>query len=168
MSKLFKNRALPLLCMLALGCSSAAVAKEDSDAGKAVTEILNMQKDAWNKGDLDQFMSGYLHSPDISFTSGGKEVWGYDALKERYQKRYGQSKDTMGQLKFTDLKTFELGPKNELVIGHWHLDLASSSLDGVFSLIFVKAKDGWKIFHDHTSLAEKKPADETKEPVQKQ
>ena len=150
--------------------SAPAFSASKKAAADAVIEVLNAQKDAWNKGDLDGFMAGYLHSPDMSFTSGGKEVWGYDALKERYQKRYGQSKETMGQLKFTELKAFELGPKNELVIGHWHLDLASSSLDGVFSLVFVKAKDGWKCFHDHTSLAEKKPAEPEKaaEPASKQ
>jgi len=128
-----------------------------SAAGVAVTTLLSSQKDAWNKGDLDKFMSGYLNSEKLSFTSAGNIVWGYDALRTRYQKKYGESKETMGKLEFSDLKTYDLGPENELMIGRWHLDLATTSLDGVFSLVFVNTKDGWRIMHDHTSLAEKRP-----------
>lgn len=128
-------------------------------AGESVKKVLLAQRDAWNKGDLDNFMSGYVHTDKLSFTSAGNIVWGYDALRERYQKKYGQSKETMGKLEFSDLKTYDLGPENELMIGRWHLDLATTSLDGVFSLVFVNTKEGWRIMHDHTSLAEKRPAE---------
>jgi beta-aspartyl-peptidase (threonine type) len=97
-------------------------------------------------------MSSYLRSPDTSYTAGGSEVWGYDALRERYQKHYGSSKETMGQLKFDILKVLDLGPRNALCIGHWHLERKGQpDLDGTFSLVFVRTDDGWKIVHDHTS-----------------
>ncbi len=137
--------------------SDTSTKEPRSAAGEAVTNLLVSQKEAWNKGDLDNFMSGYLHSEKLSFTSAGNIVWGYEALRARYQKKYGESKETMGKLEFSDLKTYDLGPKNELMIGRWHLDLATTSLDGVFSLVFVNTKDGWRIMHDHTSLAEKRP-----------
>lgn len=112
-----------------------------------------MQAQAWNKGDLEKFMTGYLHSNETSYTSGGKIVWGYDALKERYEKRYGKSTESMGKLSFSDLKILDLEKNHALCIGHWHLEGAENkTYDGVFSLVLRHAKDGWKVIHDHTSL----------------
>ncbi len=118
-----------------------------------VKDLLEMQATAWNKGDLQTFMTGYLNSDNISYTSGGKVVWGYQALKDRYEKRYGNKADTMGKLAFSDLKTTELGKDHALCIGHWHLVGKDKTFDGVFSLILRHTKTGWKVIHDHTSLS---------------
>ncbi|MBX9723084.1 MAG: nuclear transport factor 2 family protein [Candidatus Obscuribacterales bacterium] len=126
---------------------------KSSSAKDDVAAVLQLQADAWNQGDLDKFMSAYLNSEETSYTSGGTEVWGYKALHDRYQNKYGKSPETMGKLSFSDLKCFDLGSKNELAIGRWHLELKTTTLDGVFSLVLVKSKDGWKILHDHTSLS---------------
>lgn len=123
----------------------------------ALPAVLKQQADSWNKGDLHGFMKSYLKSPQISYTSGGIVVNGYDALQKRYVEKYGSKKDTMGQLSFSDLKITELGTKNALCIGNWHLERAKQpTIDGVFSLIFAKTNDGWKIIHDHTSAKPEK------------
>lgn len=128
-----------------------------ADLKTELEQTINKQKDCWNKGDLDGFMSVYLNSKDICFTSSGVEVWGYDALRERYQKKYGANKDTMGKLDFRDLRITELSPKSALVIGHWHLERNSGApMAGTFSLVLVKAKGEWKIIHDHSSLLSEK------------
>lgn len=143
--------------LLLLGLFTQARCAEPTTT-EAVTAVLNMQAEAWNRGDLDAFMTGYLQSPDTSYTSGGVEVWGYSALRDRYQKRYGDSKATMGKLQFTDLKIFDQGPNNALCIGHWHLDRSSEPpIDGIFSLVLVHTNAGWKVFHDHTSVIDKQP-----------
>lgn len=148
--------ALSAILFLALESSNMAMATEQSKSSKQIEAVLSAQCDAWNKGSLDEFMKGYLQSDNTSYTSGGTEVWGYEALQERYQKKYGNSPETMGKVKFSDLKIIDLGSKNALVIGHWHLDKPdSTNLDGTFSLVLVLTKNGWKIMHDHTSLAEK-------------
>ncbi|MBY0546521.1 MAG: nuclear transport factor 2 family protein [Candidatus Obscuribacterales bacterium] len=148
--------ALPVCCLLSsfwIGVGSSTKAAEASSK-EAVTSLLQLQNDAWNKGDLDTFMTGYLDSPDLSFTASGKEVWGYEALRDRYRTRYGQSKESMGRLSFSDVRVFDLGAANALAIGHWHLVRESSSekLDGTFSLVLVRTDKGWKILHDHTSM----------------
>lgn len=151
--------AFAIALALFLSCPQVMKASTKSSSVKdAVEAVLNSQKDAWNRGDLDGFMKGYLHSENTSYTSGGTEVWGYEALSQRYAKKYGQSPETMGRLSFTDLRTFDLGKKHDsaLVIGHWHLELKQTTLDGIFSLVFVKVNNDWRIMHDHTSLAEKK------------
>ena len=143
-----------LTILILSGFATTAESKAEApNTQKAIETVLTKQCDAWNKGDLDEFMKGYLHSEKTSYTSGGTEVWGYDALHDRYQKKYGQSPETMGKLKFSELKVFPLGAKNALVIGHWHLDPQKPpAVDGVFSLVFVKTNDGWKVMHDHTSV----------------
>jgi ketosteroid isomerase-like protein len=126
-----------------------------ANATANVTALLQMQADAWNRGDLDTFVSGYLHSPEISYVSSDSEVWGYDALRDRYQRKYGDKHDTMGTLKFSDLKVQDLGRRNALCIGRWHLERSDKpTVDGIFSLVLVHTNSGWKIMHDHTSVSE--------------
>jgi ketosteroid isomerase-like protein len=135
--------------------SAAAGATKTSNAKTDVTALLQMQADAWNHGDLDTFLSGYLHSPQISYVSSDSEVWGYDALRDRYQRKYGDKHDTMGTLKFSDLKVQDLGRRNSLCIGRWHLErIEKPTVDGIFSLVLVRTNSGWKIMHDHTSVSE--------------
>jgi len=38
------------------------------------------------------------------------------------------------------------------VLGHWHLKRDSGDVGGVFSLVWQRFPEGWKIVHDHTSL----------------
>jgi ketosteroid isomerase-like protein len=133
-----------------------AIGKE-GNAEKGVHLTLQTQSDAWNKGDLEQFLNGYMHSDQTSFVSGGTKVKGYDALRDRYLKKYGSSSQTMGKLSFSDLEVSKLGRKNALCIGHWLVERSDkSTIGGIFSLVFVRTKSGWKIMHDHTSVADAK------------
>lgn len=143
-----------LLAVLLVISSLAANSKnKEAGATSGVTELLSMQSDAWNKGDIDKFLTGYVNSTEISFVSAESEVWGYEALRDRYVKKYGDNKTTMGELSFGDLKIQNLGADNALCIGHWHLKRdGKDPLNGIFSLVVVRTKSGWKILHDHTSV----------------
>jgi len=44
-----------------------------------------------------------------------------------------------------------LGPEAALVLGRWHLKREKDDLGGVFTLVWQRFPDGWKIIHDHTS-----------------
>ena len=43
-----------------------------------------------------------------------------------------------------------------LAFGRWHLKREKDEPSGLFTLLFRKTEDGWKIIHDHTSAAERK------------
>lgn len=118
--------------------------------------VLNMQAEAWNHGDIEGYMQGYWKSDSLLFTSGGKIRRGWKATLEKYQKSYGTT-SKMGTLKFSELEIKLLSPVSAWVFGHWELVRDSDNPGGVFTLIFKKFPDGWKIIHDHTSTTPKSP-----------
>jgi len=124
-------------------------ALEDSTEA-AIRRLLEVQEGAWNRGDLDGFMSGYWDSPELVFTSGAQVRRGYRPLLERYRETYGTDAE-MGRLGFSGLEVHPLGPSTAWALGRWELELAERRLGGVFTLVLRKIEGEWKIVHDHTS-----------------
>ena len=121
----------------------------------AIQKVLSDQQAAWNNRDLDAFMSGYWNSPDLTFSSRGKTIAGWQATFDRYRKTYQSSGAEMGKLEFSDLKIEMLAKNAAFVRGEFHLTMPDGKTPhGVFTLIFRKFPEGWKIVHDHTSAAE--------------
>jgi ketosteroid isomerase-like protein len=126
-----------------------------ADSESAIKHVLTAQQEAWNRHDLDGFMSGYWNSPDLTFFSGAKETRGWQATLERYRATYNSPGHAMGKLDFSDLRIEMLGPEGAFVRGAWRLTMPEGkNPEGKFTLIFRKFGDGWKIIHDHTSAAE--------------
>jgi beta-aspartyl-peptidase (threonine type) len=137
-----------LLCAAPLLAQPPEPAAAADDA--AIRAVLAAQVLAWNKGDLDGFMSEYWNDPRLTYISGGKAVVGWKALKDRYRAAYqGEGKD-MGKLRFADLSLEAVGPA-VLVRGKWEVTIGKEPNGGWFTLLFRKFPDGWKITHDHTS-----------------
>ena len=134
-----------------LGLAAAAPAAPPSPAEEGVRKVLDAQVAAWNKGDLDEFMAGYWRSPDLTFFAGGNVTRGWEATLERYRKRYRSEGKEMGRLAFRDLDITVLGPDSAVVRGRWQLELKSEKPGGLFTLLFRKRPEGWRIVHDHTS-----------------
>jgi beta-aspartyl-peptidase (threonine type) len=42
--------------------------------------------------------------------------------------------------------------KQAVLLGLWHLHRGSGDTGGVFSLVFQRLPEGWRIVHHHTSL----------------
>jgi ketosteroid isomerase-like protein len=122
-------------------------------AVREIRAVLDSQVGAWNRRDLEGFMQGYWHSPDLTFYSGGTVVSGWEETLGRYRNRYQSAGNEMGMLEFSDLKIELLGPKAAFVRGRFHLKMTTGESSGIFTLTFRKLADGWKIVHDHTSTA---------------
>jgi beta-aspartyl-peptidase (threonine type) len=123
---------------------------------KSINEVLSAQQGAWNRGDVDSFLIGYWRSPELTFSGGNGVSRGWDGVLARYKKSY-PNHAAMGQLEFSDLEFRFLGPEAALVLGQWHLKRESGDIGGVFTLVWQKFPDGWKIVHDHTSAVGAKP-----------
>jgi ketosteroid isomerase-like protein len=122
---------------------------------QTVKHVLVSQVEAWNKGDLEGYMQGYWHSPELTFYSGGTITQGWEPTLERYRKRYQSGGNEMGHLEFQDLQVQPLGAKSAVATGKWQLTMRDGKKPhGLFTLIFLQTEQGWKIVHDHTSSAE--------------
>ena len=116
----------------------------------AIRAVLDAQQSTWNRGDVDAFLVGYWHSPELTFSGSSGVSRGWDGVMARYKKTY-PDRAAMGQLDFSELEFRFLGPDAALVLGRWHLKREKDELGGVFSLVWQRFPDGWKIVHDHTS-----------------
>jgi ketosteroid isomerase-like protein len=122
---------------------------------KEVEQVLRTQQEAWNHHDLDGFMAGYWNSAELTFFSGGKVTSGWRAALDRYRAKYAGPGNEMGTLEFSDLRIEMLGPEAAFVRGAFHLTMSDGKTPhGIFTLVFRRFPDGWKIVHDHTSAAE--------------
>lgn len=115
-----------------------------------IRAVLERQKDAWNRGDIQAFMQGYHRRPDIVFTSAAKIRRGWDETLAAYEKKY-VSGDAMGHLEFTEVELQPVGADGAIALGHWALTETPKAGDGVFSLVFARIDGRWAIVHDHTS-----------------
>ncbi|MGB7437742.1 MAG: nuclear transport factor 2 family protein [Candidatus Acidiferrum sp.] len=148
--------ALIASAVLLAGRSDTGPTKQTDDSIRvAITAVLNDQVTSWNRGDVNAFMKAYWNSPELTFAGSSGFTRGWQPVLDHYRKNYPDQK-AMGQLDFSQLEVHPLGQNAVLVLGHWHLKRASDELSGVFTLIFQKFPDGWKIIHDHSSLESKK------------
>ena len=122
---------------------------------QAIKQVLVSQVEAWNHGNLQGYMKGYWHSPDLTFFSGGTVTKGWEPTLLRYQQRYqGQGKE-MGKLEFQDLNIDLLSRRAAVVTGKWQLTMSDGKQPhGLFTLIVKRIDGDWHIVHDHTSVAE--------------
>jgi ketosteroid isomerase-like protein len=150
-----RTAALSALLVLTVLCTLTRSSQAQSESQSAIEKVLHLQQGAWNRHDLDAFMTGYWKSPDLTFFSGGKENHGWQAAMDRYKATYTSPGHEMGKLDFSDLRIEMLGPDAAFVRGAWHLTMSDGKTPhGLFTLIFRKFPDGWKIIHDHTSSAD--------------
>ena len=69
-----------------------------------LSDQLKQSATRWNNGDLEGFLQDYYQGDQMTFTSGGRILQGFEALEQRYRKAYGDSTETMGTLSFSDLE----------------------------------------------------------------
>lgn len=150
----------PLCLRLGLGLGLLLVAApargDDGETTAAIRKVLDRQTECWNKGDLDGFLEGYWHDPRVVFQSGGDRHDGFDAMRDRYVRRYKAEGKAMGRVTFSGVEVIPLGADSAYVRGAWGLVLPDGGKPhGLFTLVFrrLPGGDGWKIVHDHTSIA---------------
>jgi len=124
----------------------------------AIRAVMAAQVAAWNRGDIPGFMQAYEDSAETTFI-GASLRKGYAPILARYLKAYS-SPEQMGALSFGDLEVRLLpgscgAAELAVVTGTFHLERTAKGEakkdDGIFSLVWRKGPQGWKILLDHTS-----------------
>ena len=138
------------LAGLAAACAGPQRTFSGSDEG-AIRSLLAAQEAAWNRGDLDGYMGGYLHSDELVFTSASKIRRGWQETHDKYKTKYGSDPSTMGKLGFEILGVQQLGADGAIVLGRWTLTDTPNAGSGIFSVALRRTETGWLVVHDHTS-----------------
>jgi beta-aspartyl-peptidase (threonine type) len=141
-------RKSPFLSMFFFMTTLATSFQNDS-VQKELLRILDLQKAAWNEQNIEGFMAYYWSSDEFTYQSGANRLHGWKTLLERYKKSY--SGENWGKLDFTDLEVNVLGADSAYVLGRWKLDFKGAAKEGVFTIIFKRFPEGWRIIHDHSS-----------------
>ncbi len=118
-----------------------------------LADLLAEQADAWNRGDLEGFMSFYWQSDELTFVSGERVIRGWQATLDRYKKRYPTRED-MGLLDFDDLRIDAHSDEQAQVAGKWRVRAKGNELGGGFLLTIRKVDGRWLIVRDHTTSNE--------------
>ncbi|MCC6818508.1 MAG: DUF4440 domain-containing protein [Bacteroidia bacterium] len=134
-------------------CNNTITVKQplfSSDDTIQIAEVLNKQRDDWNLGDIDAYMTGYEHSDSLKFITRRGLRMGYDSIAMRYKRSYS-SKEKMGHLDFSEIRYWPLAqyPKIYQVTGNWQIQ-GKDTMGGNFSLLMKETSNGWKIIVDHT------------------
>jgi uncharacterized protein (TIGR02246 family) len=138
-----------MVLMLNLALFALLAASPEAD----VRAVLDRQVAAWNRGDIEQFMTTYLDSPSLTFTGRDGVTRGYRPVLERYRRRYA-TREAMGTLVFSEIEVRLLNGNAALVLGRFQLtrtQAGGGNAEGRFSLVLQHTPQGWMIIHDHTS-----------------
>ena len=152
---MIRKLKLPLVVVILLSVPVATLAQRSSKTKSAqsiaaIKAVMDAQRDAWNRGDVEGYMDGYERSEKTVFVSGDNVTRGWQTVLERYKKSY-DTREKMGVLTFSDLEINVLSNDSAVVLGSWSLKRANDQPHGKFTLIFRRTSKGWRIVHDHTS-----------------
>lgn len=137
-----------LMITLLIVTSFAVTAQNKDD--QFILKTLDDQKNAWNRGDLEQFMQPYWKSDSLMFIGKSGITYGWQNTLNNYKKGYPDTA-AMGKLKFDILHVKRLSVLYYSVVGKWHLTRSIGDVGGHFTLLFKKVKDKWVIVSDHSS-----------------
>jgi ketosteroid isomerase-like protein len=115
-----------------------------------IRSLLQAQTDAWNRGDIDEFMAGYWKSDKTAFVGANGITRGWQSVLDRYKKNYPDRK-AMGQLTLSALEVHVVCPDAAFAIGQYQLEREKDKPSGIFTLNFQKFPEGWRIIVDHTT-----------------
>jgi ketosteroid isomerase-like protein len=115
-----------------------------------IKQVLEQQRQAWNRGDLLNYMQGYWNSDSLLFVGKNGPKYGWQQTLQNYQRSY-PSKEAMGFLTF-DIKEVRLiDAQHAFVLGAWHLKREKDEPKGFFTLLFRKISGQWYVVVDHSS-----------------
>ncbi len=126
-------------------------ARAVQEAHTAVVSLLNNAAGAWNRGDLDGFMSDYAPGSATTFVTSKGVLRGPEAIQQMYSPRFaaGVKQDS---LSFENVEVDVLADDALHVLAYYKLMRGDSITSrGPTSLIMRWLDGRWQITHDHSS-----------------
>lgn len=134
------------------GGDASEVIVADDVVRREVQGLLDNGAAAWNRGDLEGFLSDYLPGNRTSFVTQTRVVHGVPGIRERYQARYFAPGARRDSLSFEGLEIDQLAPGVVNAIAFYVLARGDTVVArGPTSLVLVRVGGRWYIVHDHSS-----------------
>jgi beta-aspartyl-peptidase (threonine type) len=138
--------------LIALSGSQVATAgSSDADTKKAIEFVLDQQVAAWNRGDINGFMSGYWNSPELIYVGNTKVTRGWQTLLDRYEELSKASGGQIGTLELQETQITVLSKDNALVWGTYRVLQPGQDRKGLYTLVLRRFQAGWRTIYDRTS-----------------
>ncbi len=112
--------------------------------------IMKVQEQHWNLGKIEAFMEPYWRSDSLLFIGSKGPTYGWTPTYLNYLKAY-PDQESMGQLKFSNIKIDVLNNENAFVVGKWHLTREKGDLEGHYALLWKRIDGQWKIVCDYSA-----------------
>lgn len=138
-----------LILLVLIGSLSSCVVRKPSDP-RDILAVLESQRQAWNKGDMEGYMQGYERSDSLVFVGKNGPEYGWQTTLDNYKKSY-PDKSAMGILTFDIKKVKLISSDHAFVLGAWHLKREKDEPKGWFTLLLRKSGGKWKVVADHSS-----------------
>ena len=135
-----------IVAVLIFATTISAQSKDE----KTIRNVLANQTNAWNQGNLQEYMLGYWQNDSLMFIGKSGITYGWQKTLENYKKGYPDTA-AMGKLKFELLAVNKLSANYYFVAGKWNLVRSIGNVGGAFTLLFRKIKNRWFIISDHSS-----------------
>ena len=130
--------------------SNIETIKQDPNEINAIKEMLTIQQECWNNGNIDGFMEGYWNSEKLIFTSATHlPTYGWENTLERYKNSY-PTKESMGEFRFEILDVRLTSTTTSNLFGKWELIREKDHPNGLFYLDLEKFDENWLITKDST------------------
>ena len=144
-----RREVLGALAVAPLLVTPRSAVAEAKDAIAEVKALIVAQTDAWNRGDIAGFCAPY--ADDCVFLSPSGLSRGRQTVQDRYTKKYGGAKQTMGRLALEILDA-RSAPASVSVAMRWSLvwDAAQKKppASGLSLIVWQRHPAGWHLIQD--------------------
>jgi beta-aspartyl-peptidase (threonine type) len=113
-----------------------------------VGEVLQIEKtqlDAWNRHDIQGYLSVYWNSPELVSKTDSDQIFGFEALAAQLVSSFGSKPETMGHVRMDDLKIKILAPDTACIVGSYVVNTAAHVDSGENTEILRRFPEGWRI-----------------------
>ena len=136
--------------LLFLLLSIASLVFGQTGEEKSIRQLLKVQTESWNRGDIEDFMQTYWKSDSLIFIGKSGVRFGWQETLNNYKKGYPDT-TAMGKLSFDIIRVKKLSSEYYYVVGKWMLKRTIGDLSGHYDLLLKRIKGSWYIIADHSS-----------------
>ncbi|MCD9031645.1 nuclear transport factor 2 family protein [Luteimonas sp. Y-2-2-4F] len=142
--------AAALLAVASAAAAGGAGASDWAAEDRAIREVVAGMQAAWNRGDFEGYMQGFLN-PGVVFVSRGRFQRDWQGTLDHYVADYGSASGARGTLCFYDIRIEPLAGDAAQLVSRYHLAREAEPQYGINTRLMRKVDGRWVIALNHVS-----------------